>query len=292
MMKRFAFIAACGLWFGANHAVQGLAFVPSSVLLVAMGVALACAASERMHSLSVAAGALGVFGSGALAPSAPAAASALLMGLVFAERSSRIRVPSARLAHIGTSLLGGALAGTLAANFTSASLAVWWVSIVVAVALASLPLLLDADDAMAHELDQAAASLPEPTKAALRGAAELRRHSLEVPLDADARASVERSWGALLGLAAIKAKLVRSHKHAPSAAAKTVDSMVDDKISGHIGALSKAFSAANTMKALATTSDDACLSSVSETSESLDEISRALLEYEVEQKLPTKAEDV
>jgi hypothetical protein len=282
VLRRLAFFGLCGTWFGVGPLLEGLPFAVSSVALVALGVALACAASERVHYLAIATGSMGAFGCVTLAGSAPALAGAWLIGLAFAERSSRIRVSGARLAHVGLGLLGGALAFLLAEHFRAASPAISLVSIIVAVALASLPLLLVADDPIAHSLELAAARLPGATKSLLHEAAELRRHTLETELDADTEATVKGSWEALLRLATAKLRLEGSTQRGPSTALVTVQGIVDTRLSDHLSALRKAFSAADTIKALTTTASDTALHSVAEKSDSMDEVSRLMLEYEID----------
>jgi MFS family permease len=283
-MRRFAYFIACGLLFATLPSVETLPVLISSALLVAMGVALACAASGRFNALAVAAGAVGAFGSGALRPVVPAAAGALLFALAFGERSLRVRSPAARMAHVGISLVGGALAGQLLAAFSSSNVALWLVSIVVAVALSALPLLLDADDPKAFALDQIAREAPPAAAKLLTDAAELRRNSLDVSLEPSAKASVERSWDALMGLGEARSKLEKTRMRSASEAIDSVAKMLEEKMSAHLDALRKAFSAADSMKVFARVADDGALAGVAATGESLEEVSKVLLEYETTHK--------
>src|SRR6202034_2781238 len=70
---------------------------------------------------------------------------------------------------------GGALAGTLSPSFALAPLPVRAVAVTVAAVLLALPLLVAADDPVAHALDGAGTDLDGTVGASLREAAELRR---------------------------------------------------------------------------------------------------------------------
>lgn len=281
-LKKLGFFAAAALYFGSLPFLDGLPFVASSLLLVAMGVLMAAAASGSFSAIAIACGALAAFGGTALRPVAPAVAGALMVALVFAERTLRVRVQSARLVHLGIALVGGALAGQLSASFSASNLAIFGVSVVVGTALSALPLLLDADDPLAYSLDQAASLLPEPSRAALKEAAELKRNVADVPLDKDAAESVHRTWDSLLRLGEARARLERTQKRGPNDAAKSVVAMVDQKIQGHVDALRKAFTAADTMKAFVSASDDSALDHIAATGDSLEEVSRVLAEMDEE----------
>src|SRR6185295_7228002 len=116
-------------------------------------------------------------------------------------RSLRVRGQTARLVHAGAALGAGALAGALTSAYGSASPAVRGVAVVVAAVVVALPLLIDADDPIAHALDSAADDVAEPARASLREAAELRRTAGDDLLDRRSARQVRATWRALLRLA-------------------------------------------------------------------------------------------
>jgi hypothetical protein len=208
-MRKIGFLTAAGLCFGLLPFTQRLGPVAGSVALVALSVVLAIAASGVAASLSVAGGALGAFASGMLASTSPAVAGAALAALCFGERTLRVRGEKARLYHLGAALLGGALAGQLTTAFALSPLPVRAVAVTVAAVLLALPLLVSADDPLAHALDEAAADLEGPVAGSLREAAELRRVIEEDLLDARTARQVGATWVALLRLAEARVRLSR-----------------------------------------------------------------------------------
>src|SRR5215467_8861283 len=122
-MRKFAFLVAAAALFGLAPYSNRLGPLFGSLALVALAVALAASASGGFYALAVACGALGAFGSAVLSPVSAAVGGATLVGLAFAERTSRVRTRVSRVAHIGGALLGGALAGTLSSAFAASSLA-------------------------------------------------------------------------------------------------------------------------------------------------------------------------
>lgn len=296
-MKKLAFVVAAASLFAVAPVASRFGVVTSSVALVWLGVMLAVFASGALDSLSVAAGALGAFGSGILAPVSPAAAGAVLVAAAFAERTSRVRSRSARAVHVMIALVGGALAGTLSTAFATASLPVMAVSIVVAAVLASLPLLVEADDPLAHALAHASSAVSEPAKTALREGADLRRTAEEIPLDRDTRVRVKKTWQSLLRLAEARVRLERTRPKLrvadvapPSAAAQApkpttndaVLAMVDQRIVEHVAVLAKAMTAVDTAHAAAASIDDAALKGAEATAGTLDEVSRAMVEVDAQ----------
>src|SRR5260221_14711514 len=109
-------------------------------------MALAAAASGGLPALRIAGGAVAAFGSAVLSPTSAAAGGALRVGLAYAERTTRVRSTSSRVAHLTGALVAGAIAGSLSQAFVAASPAVRGVAVVVAAVLVALPLLIDADD--------------------------------------------------------------------------------------------------------------------------------------------------
>jgi hypothetical protein len=314
-MRKLAFIVAAASLFALVPIANRFGPVASSVALVWLGVLLAVCASGSAQSLAVASGAFGAFGSGILATVSPAAAGAVLVAAAFAERTTRIRSRTARAVHVLVALVGGGLAGTLSTSFNASSVPVMAVAILVAAVLSALPLLVDADDPIAHALDQAAAAVGEPARAALVSGAELRRNAEEVPLDRATQARVRKTWGSLLRLAEARVRLERSRPKvlvrigelaaaslaapsseaapgapassalvttAPPSAAAAVLAMVDQRLVEHVTVLAKAYTAVDTARAAAIGLEDADLRTVDSMGDSLEDVSRAMVEVKAE----------
>jgi MFS family permease len=320
-MKKLAFIVAAASLFALAPIANRFGPVASSVALVWLGVLLAVCASGTAQSIAVASGAFGAFASGILATVSPAAAGAVLVAAAFAERTTRIRSRTARAVHVLVALVGGALAGTLSSSFNASSIPVMGVAILVAAVLSALPLLVDADDPVAHALDQAARAVSEPARAALTSGAELRRHAEEVPLDRATQARVRKTWGSLLRLAEARVRLERSRPKvlvrigelaaaslavpssqaasavppsqaapassalvtaAPPSAAAAVLAMVDQRLVEHVTVLAKAYTAVDTARAAAIGLEDADLRTVDSMGDSLEDVSRAMVEVKAE----------
>lgn len=300
-MKKLAFIVAAASLFAIAPIANRFGPVASSVAIVWLGVLLAVCASGTASSMAVASGAFGAFGSGILAPISPAAAGAVLIAAAFAERTTRIRSRTARAVHVLVALVGGALGGSLATAFNTSSVPVMVVAIIVSAVLAALPLLVEADDPVAHALDQAAALVSEPARAALQQGAELRRHAEDVPLDTATQARVKKTWQSLLRLAEARVRLERSRPKtmvrialpapAPAgdapvsgqalvqpSASDAVLGMVDQRLLEHVTILSKAFTGMETARAAAAGLDDADLRTMETMGDSLEDVSRAMVE--------------
>ncbi|MDF2693875.1 MAG: hypothetical protein K0S65_2258, partial [Labilithrix sp.] len=213
-MKKIAFVIAAASLFAFAPLASRFGPVASSLALVWLGVVLAIFASGTLQSLAIAGGALGAFGSGVLASVSPVAAGAVLVAAAFAERTTRVRSRTARAVHVLVALVGGGFAGALSNAYTTASLPVFAVAAVVAAVLAALPLLVEADDPVAHVLEQSAALVSEPAKRSLLDGAELRRNAEEVPLDRATRARVKTTWQSLLRLAEARIRLERTRPQA------------------------------------------------------------------------------
>ncbi len=293
-MKKLAFIVAAASLFALAPIANRFGPVTSSVALVWLGVLLAVCASGTVSSLGVGSGALGAFGAGILAPVSPAAAGAIIVAAAFAERSTRIRSRTARAVHVAEGLVGGALAGTLSVAFTASSMPVMVVAIVVAAVLAALPLLVEADDPVAHALESAAKEVGEPARASLVQGAELRRTAEEIPLDRPTQVRVRKTWQALLRLAEARVRLERSRPKvlvrigeaaAPAlattsgpSASDAVLGMVDQRITEHVTVLAKAYTALDTARAAAVGIDDADLRAIDTMGDSLEDVSHAMVE--------------
>ena len=306
-MKKVAFAVAAASLFVLAPVANRFGPVVSSVALVWLGVLLAVCASGTTSSVAVASGAFGAFGSGILASVSPAAAGAVMVAAAFAERTTRIRSRTARAVHVLVALVGGALAGTLSTAFSASSLPVMAVATLVAAVLSALPLLVEADDPIAHALDQAAASVTQPARSALLQGAELRRNAAEVPLDRATEGRVRKTWKSLLRLAEARVRLERSRPRtlvriaasapaaspqlslaleapsstaliAPTSAADAVLEMVDQRLAEHVTVLAKAYTAVDTARAAAIGLEDTDLRTVDSLGDSLEDESRAMNE--------------
>jgi hypothetical protein len=279
-MKKIELLIAAALCFGLAPFTPRLGPVAGALALVGLSIVMAVAASGAAASLAVAGGAVGAFASGMLMSTSPAAAGAALAGLCFAERSLRVRSRTARLVHLGAALGGGALAGTLSMSFATASLAVRGVAMTVSAVLLALPLLVEADDPVAHALDGAAEELEGETGAALREAAELRRTAPEDLLDRKTEKQARETWAALLRLTEARTRLGRAPglSLGEASPADAVRKRVDERIGDHVKALSRAYTAAGAAKAAAVSLDDAALRDVDAAGESLEQVSRAIVD--------------
>ena len=304
-MKKLAFVVAAVTLFAFAPIAERFGPVASSVALVWLGVLVAMLASGSASSLAVASGAMGAFGGGVLASVSPGAAGALFVAAAFAERTTRVRSRTARAVHVLLALVGGGFAGALSNAYTAAPLSVFVVAVVVAGVLAALPLLVDADDPVAHALEEAAQLVDEPAKRSLMDGAELRRNAAEVPLDRATAAKVKTTWSSLLRLAEARLRLERTRPRAlvriaeqapspaPASAADAVLAMVDQRIAEHVSVLARTYSAVDTVSAARVGLDDSALKNVESMGESLDEVSRALVEVggeaRVDERLPNSA---
>ncbi len=149
--------------------------------------------------------------------------------------------------------------------------------------LASLPLLVDADDAVAHALEAAATELDGAPADALREGAELRRTSREIPLDGQTAERVRKTWGALVKLAEARLRLARRPR-LPGAAEKdpagAVVAMVDGRIADHVKALARAYTAMDTAHAAKLVVDDTALRVAETMGDDLEAVSRAMVEVD------------
>lgn len=297
MLKKLAFVVAAASLFAFAPSLARFGPVVSSVALVWMAVLTAVVASGSVSSIAVGSGAFGALGAGILAPVSPSAAGAILVLAAFGERTTRVRSRTARAVHVGLAVVGGAFAGSLSAAFEASSLPVVGVAVVVSAIIAALPLLVLADDPTAHALANAAEALPEPTRAALLEGAELRRATVDLPLDGVTGARVRTTWHSLLKLAEARLRLERSRpkglenlsirvaaESEPAAAlarptaASAVRAMIDQRIAEHVAVLCKTLAAVDTVSAASLGLDDAALKNIDSLGESLEEESRALVE--------------
>ncbi|MBK8252666.1 MAG: hypothetical protein IPK82_08360 [Polyangiaceae bacterium] len=288
-MKKFALFAVAAMAFAAAPYALRFGPVSGAIAFLVLGVALAFAASGSFVAFAAAGGAVGAFASAVLAPVSPGAAGAALVGLAFAERSSRVRGNKERLLHIAVAVLGGALAGSLSTAYAASSSSVRVVAAVVAAVLVALPLFVEADDFVAHRLETFASDVSAPANASLAQGAELRRAADSSLLDRATRRQVKNTWSALVRLAEARARLeqtvlvphratLETAKEGPAAKAAAVVRRVDDRIAEHVAALTRAYTAATTANAAEASLDDAALRSVESAGETLESLSNAIVD--------------
>jgi hypothetical protein len=212
-MRKLSVLVASALAFGLAPSASTLGLLGGSGALVVLGVLLAIGASEGVSALAVACGALATLAGSVLGTVSPSVGGAVLVGLAYAERTSRVRGPGWRLSHVVATAVAGGAAGSLAASYASATPVVRGVALVVASVLVALPMLIEADDAIAHGLDIAANDVSDPARTLLREGAEIRRESVDSPLDPAAAQLAWKDWRALQRLADARVRLERPRRH-------------------------------------------------------------------------------
>ncbi|AKU95248.1 hypothetical protein AKJ09_01912 [Labilithrix luteola] len=284
-MRKLAFLVAAASLFALGPVADRFGPVVSSLVVVWLAVVAALCASGHVAALAVVGGSVGALGSGVLASTSPAVAGAVVVAAAFAERTTRVRSRNARAIHVLLGLVTGAIAGSLASSFASAATSVYAVSVVVSAVLVSLPLLVEADDPLAHALERTALDISGDARSSLLEGAELRRTAAEIPLDRDAAANVKTTWTSLLELAEARLRLERRRVMPAGlrvadgeASADPVLAMVDRRIADQVRALSRAYAAVDTAHAAAKGLDDTAQKAVESMGESLDEVSRAMVE--------------
>lgn len=275
-MRALSLLFASALAFGFLPFSSRFGTVLGAALAVAFGVLLALAASFGPNAIAVASGALGAFASGVLASHIPALAGAVLLGLAYTERTLRVRDRNSRIVHLVLALGAGSLAGYLATHYAASEMLVRAVVIVIAAVLATAPLMITADDPLAHALDGLADDIDEAAAEKLRAAAELRRSVDESLLDAASARDARRAWKNLLGLAQARARLAAAR--APSERALAVRLRVDQRIAEHVDSLNRMYTSADAASAAGLSLDDTALRNVETTRETLDEVSKAIME--------------
>lgn len=279
MLHRIALFTAAAAAFGLGPLVGRFGPVVGSAVLVLLGVTLSFAASGTLNSVAAAGGALGAFTGGIAVTVSPAVAGALLVALCHAERTIRVRGANARVAHMGIALVGGALAGALSSHYVAAELTVRLVVVIIAAVLVALPQFVEADDLFAHALDETASEVSEPASSTLREAAELRRCADATMLDASDSAHATKTWRGLIRLANARARLARTHaKRPPSSRGEAVVRCLDNRLAEHVTALARMYTAADEVSAAELSLEDAAMRSVECSGESLEQMSRAIVE--------------
>jgi MFS family permease len=279
MIARSLLFISAAAAFGLSPYATRLGPVLGSALLVVLGVMLALAASGTANAMAAATGAVGAFLGGVLVTVSPAVAGAALVGLCYAERTVRVRGAVARTVHTGMALAGGALAGAAAHQFTGAGVTVQLVVLVVAAVLVSLPQLVEADDPLAHTLDELADEVPVDVAVKLREGAELSRTVEADMLDRKSRKLAQQTWRALLNLAHSRVRLERARQKRPSAThGDAVRNRIDERIAEHVEALARMYTAVDEVKAAEASLEDGALRTVENNNESMEQMSKAIVE--------------
>lgn len=274
-MRALSLLVASAVAFGVMPFAGRLGLLLGACLTVSLGVLLALAASHAPSAVAVTSGALGAFSAGVLAEYSAALAGALLVGLAFAERTLRVRDVNGRLLHLGVALGAGAVAGTVSTLYAGADPLVRGVVVVIAAVLGAAPLLIPADDPIAHALDDLASSVSDPSRSTLRAGAELRRNVDESLLDSQSVKDAQLAWRNLVRLGRARVRLDRSKA---SAAAGAVMARVDQRLAEHVASLTRMYTAADSVAAATLSLDDGALSSVAEKGATLDEVSSAIVD--------------
>ena len=167
-MRRYWILLAAPAAFGLAPLASRLGQVGAAVGLVSLGVALACAASESCCALAVACGAAAALGGAIGGTVSPACGGALLVTLAYAERWGRVRARASKIAHVTATAVAGAAAAALASTHAGATFGLQLVAVVVGAVFVALPMLIEAEDPIAHAIDGAASATSEPVQGILR----------------------------------------------------------------------------------------------------------------------------
>ncbi len=233
-----------------------LAHMPAALaaaLALSACIATAGIASGAFSALAVATGALAAVSAAALAPVSPELAGGLMVALLLAARSVRGRSDAVRGIAVLTALASGAASAAVVTHFAGAPIAIRAAAVLVGGVVASLALLVPADDAIAWSLVHYAGEMGEaPRGVLLRAVALRRRVEGEIEgLGASARRRLDRAWTSLEGTA-------RSRLLARGATAE----VLDRRIASHVDALERAYAAADERFARTAGLDDKALHGV------------------------------
>lgn len=296
MFWKIALFLLSAAAIGIMPYADSLGLPAGAALPLVFSIGLGLAASAGISGLAAAGGALGALSGAMLWPVSPVASGALLSALAFAERSSRIQKPRARLAHMGLAMAAGGASAALAQHYAfNQSVAQGWIvpsiSLVVVAVLMQLPTLIEADDPLAHALSAYAACVSGPSRANLLTGAELRRTVVDVPLPRKDAREIKNAWATLLELSEARVRLERAAKPLQAAQtsagesvaksesrARAVAEKLDARIAAHVAALSRTFAAVDAASAAAVGLNDSALRHVESVGESLDQVSTALVD--------------
>jgi hypothetical protein len=147
--------------------------------------------------------------------------------------------------------------------------------------VATIPHVVSADDLVASALDGVAREVGEPAKGALAAGADLRRNADDALLDRATSRAVRRTWRVLVRLAEARLRVQRSramHAVPSRGTAEGVLAMLDARISDHVAAIARAYSAVDTVRAAELGLDDAALRAAQSAGEALDHVSSAIVD--------------
>jgi len=262
----------------ALSAWPALLAVPAPlVALVAIGggVLAAWSFEQRLHSAVIACGAAGALSLVAVGPTSPLLGGGLFALAASLPRALRVDGRRASSAHAALAFCGGALASLVGARFgADPSVAVRAASLVVAGLVASLPVTVHADDAVAHSLAALAASLQGDVSAALSRAAALRRRTVDSEvlrqLPEDTVTRINAGWISLRRTALRRAEL------GPELAAGA--GLIDRRIAAHVDVLERIHAAATERLARTLGLDDPGMAAAKLEREGIEAEVRALAE--------------
>jgi hypothetical protein len=272
-MKLWLYLAASAATFAGLGKLALLDVVPSALVQVAFGVLMAVFASGALTTLSVAGGALGALAFGALAPVSPALGGAAFLACVFFERTTRIAQARSRSLHLGLAILGGALAAQASVAFAGVAIATLSVALLVSAALTALPFFVDCDDPITHKLSVAAKMLKGDLAKELGEAAELRRQTMLLPLEASSKDTVESSWSALATLVEGRMLATRSGE---SDLLQSIHAKTEEKILEVIRNLRRTLTVSAKVRAAEPHEHDDVAVRLEATGDSLEEVGRAM----------------
>jgi hypothetical protein len=266
LTRKLGFLVAAAIVLGLGPVASKLGPVLGPAASVALAILLSCTASGTVCSFAVTAGAVGAFAAGVLEGTSTAIAGTCLVLFAFAERTT----------------------GALSSAYGSSSPPVLGVSVLVGSVLMALPLLVEADDPIAHSLERTAMHVRHPASQSLREGAALRRLGDDTVLDPEVRRRGERTWKKLLKLAEARLRLERirgaasrakpSSETTNTSAAEVVLGMLDQAIADHVAALARAYTAVDTARAATIGLDNTAARGVDALGETLEDVTRALVD--------------
>ncbi len=264
-----ATVVSAAALLGAGPLLYRLSPLGGSLAAVALAVVFACAVSRGVTSLAVGTGALGALAAAVLGGITTPVGGAVLLAAALTDRLLRVRGPISRAAHLALSLATGAGAAQIVHMYVAAPLPVRLVALSMAVVVALAPLLVPADDPLAHTLETRARALPADVARLLREAADLRRQVHDVALPPSAQQSVGRSWRILRELVEARVRLEPARVRKMTSARLGSDTsitgedaltaVVDRRIEEHVALLARDYSSVDTAYAAAFGLDAATL---------------------------------
>jgi hypothetical protein len=278
LLKRGAFALLVAAYFAAMPYLETkTGYVTHALLVVALGVLIACAVSGTWSTTAIASGALGAFFHDAMRSDFAILAGAAFAAMVYVERTLQMPTRKRQALHTGLALAGGGLASAVIANYQTAAPSLLAVALAVGVALFCLPLIVDADDPMAQALERTAHLLPASPASALREAAHLKRGSETASISSASRETVQKALESILKLGETRAQITRTiGLSLGDEGSRSVAEVLDKKILSHVDVVKRAFAAADAVHAIVRNADTSAVDSLAATGESLDEVRKAL----------------